>query len=530
MDRTARTHRLRTASLTVTGVVVAAALTACGGQSSPDSKGSSGDAVHGDKLTVAFGAPPNSLDPATITVAFSTYTQLSYDSLIRQAPDGSLVPDLAESWEYVGDGNTQFELTLRKGATFSDGSPVDAAAVKASLDYTRTQPGAQVPLLGAISDITTRGDDVVVIKLAAPNPMLPESLTQSFGVGQIIAPSGLEPGALTVDNPSQGAGPYVYDPKASVAGNHYTYTANHAYFDQSRIHYDSIEVRVIPDPQAQLNAIKTEQIDVIAGGAPPIAATAKSAGLSVTSVQSGWLGLDFLDRAGTVTEALGDVRVRQAINYAIDRDAIAKALTGGFGVGTTQTVVEGSDGYSDKAAGQYTYDVDKAKALLADAGYADGFSFDAVSSVYAGIDAVAQAIAGQLKTVGITMNIKTDTDQQTYIGDLTSHQYAAAAIPFGTLPMWGQGAALFGPGAFVFNPFQSSADDLNALFGQAAATDDEAQRADLDQQMQEYLVENAWFAPVTTTPFFYFTRTDLGGVEVSTAAPFSNPADWYDTK
>jgi peptide/nickel transport system substrate-binding protein len=507
-------------------------LAACGGQSSPDTGGNGGNGgpVHADKLTIAFGAPPNSLDPATITIAFSTYTQLSYDTLIRQAPDGTLEPDLATSWEYVGDGNTQFELTLRHGATFSDGTPVNAAAVKASLDYTRSQPGAQVPLLGAISDVSTRGDDVVIIKLAAPNPMLPEALTQSFAVGQIIAPSGLKPGALTVDTPSQGAGPYVYDATASVAGNHYTYTANDTYFDQSRIHYDTIEVRVIPDPQAQLNAIKTEQIDAIAGGAPPIAATAKSAGLSVTSVQSGWLGLDFLDRAGSVTKALGDVRVRQAINYAIDRDAVAKALTGGFGVGTAQTVVEGSDGYSDKAAGQYTYDVDKAKSLLADAGYADGFSFDAVSSVYAGIDAVAQAVAGQLKQVGITMNIKTDTDQQTYIADLTSHQYAAAAIPFGTLPMWGQGAALFGPGAFVFNPFQSAADDLSQLFAQAAATNDEAQRADLDQQMQEYLVENAWFAPVTTTPFFYFTRPDLGGVEVSTAAPFSNPVDWYDTK
>jgi ABC-type transport system substrate-binding protein len=398
------------------------------------------------------------------------------------------------------------------------------------LDYTRSQPGAQVPLLGAIANIATEGTDTVIINMAQPNPMLPEALTESYGLGQIIAPAGLKPGSLNVDKASQGAGPYVYDPSKSAAGDRYTYTANKKYFDQSRIHYKTIVIRVIADPQAQLNAIKTGQIDAIAGGAPPIAATAKSSGLAVTNVESGWLGISFLDRQGMVTKALGDVRVRQAINYAINRDAIAKALTGGFGSATTETVVKGSDGYSDKAASAYPYDPAKAKKLLAEAGYPNGFSFDAVSSVFGGIDAVAQAVAGQLKAVGITMKVTAVTDQQSYITKMTSRKFAAAAIPFGTMPMWGQGAALFGPGAFVFNPFQSSSDDLTKLYAQAAATSGDTARGTLDSQIEDYLVENAWFAPVTTTPFFYFTRSDLGGVKVSVAAPFSNPADWYNTK
>jgi peptide/nickel transport system substrate-binding protein len=180
-----------------------------------------GKPVAGDTLTLAFGAPPNSLNPGTISIAFSTYTQLAYDSLITQAPDGSLHPNLATSWKYVGTGNTRFDLALRSGVIFSDGSPLTADAVKASLNYARSQPGPQGPLLGGIASIDVTGPLSLSIKLSAPNPMLPEVLSQSYGLGQIISPKGVANAAgLTVANPSEGAGPYVYNPSASVPGDH----------------------------------------------------------------------------------------------------------------------------------------------------------------------------------------------------------------------------------------------------------------------------------------------------------------------
>jgi ABC-type transport system substrate-binding protein len=513
--------------------VVALVASACGASSNKSSseKSPTGKPVAGNTLTVAFGAPPNSLNPATISLAFSTYTQIAYDALITQAADGSLKPALATSWKYVGTGNSQLDLTLRAGVTFSDGSPLTAAAVKGSLDFVRTQPGPQTALLGAIASIGVTGPLTLSIKLAAPNPLLPEMLSQSFGVGQIISPAGVAKAAgLTVASPSAGAGPYVFDGSASVAGDHYVYTARAGYYDPSRQHYKKIIIRVIPDPQAELNALRTGQVDAIAGGNPSIASQVSSAGLRVLSVKNGWLGLDLFDRHGTVNKPLGDVRVRQAINYAIDRNAVTKALTGSYGSPTTQTVLKDQDGYSAAAAAQYAYDPAKAKSLMTAAGYPNGFTFSAVSSIYAGIDTMAQAVAGQLAKVGIKMKVTTVTDQGSYIGDITSKKFGAAAIPFGGLPIWAQGAELFLPQAFIFNPFGTADPGLSSLYAQAAGLGDDASRGPIDVKIENYLVDNAWFAPVTVTPFFYYARSNLGGLAASVREPFANPVDWYNTK
>jgi peptide/nickel transport system substrate-binding protein len=530
---TSRPGRDRGWTRLVTGVAIAgmtATLTACDGGSSAGSTGNgSGDPVVGDRLTIAAAAPPNSLDPGTVDNAFTTYTLLAYDPLIYRAADGSLEPDLAESWELVGDTNQQLDITLRGDATFSDGSKVTAEAVKASLEYAQSAPGAQAPMLAGMAFEVTDPTSITITS-ATPNPLLAETFTQFYGVGQIISPTGLaDPAALAADAESQGAGPYVLDPSDTVAGDHYTYTARDDYFDTVRQHYKKIVVRVIANAQASLNALKTGQVDVVIGGDATVASQVEAAGMNVAAVPFVFQGLNLLDRDGTVREPLGDVRVRQAINYAIDRETVTQAVLGDFGVPTTQTVVEGGDGYSETAAERYPYDVEKAKELLAEAGYADGFTLEVTSIQFAGIDTMAQAIQGQLAEVGITVELTTRTDVAAYIQDMTGGEFPAAAVGYGAQPLFLMGQGLFLPTAPVFNGFHTADPTVAELYTQAAAADPKT-RADLDRQLQEYLVENAWFTPVAFSPVLYYSRADLGGVEVSGAAPVATPLDWYDTK
>ena len=530
---TSRPGRDRGWTKLVTSVAIAgmtATLTACDGGSSAGSTGNgSGAPVAGDTLTIAAPAPPNSLDPGTVDNAFTTYTLLAYAPLIYRAADGSLEPDLAKSWKLVGDGNKQLDIILRDDATFSDGSKVTASAVKASLEYAQKAPGAQAPMLAGMTFEVTDPTSITITS-ATPNPLLAETFTQFYGVGQIISPQGLaDPGALAADGDSQGAGPYELDPSNTVAGDHYTFTARDHYFDTARQHYLLIVIRVIAFQQASLNALKTKQVDVVTSGDPTVASQVEAAGMHVAAVPFVFQGLNLLDRDGTVSTPLGDVRVRQAINYAIDRNAVSKAVLGRYGVPTTETVVEGGDGYSDKAADSYPYDVRKAKKLLAEAGYADGFTLKVTSIQFAGIDTMAQAIKGQLAKVGITLDLTARTDVAAYIQDMTGGQFPAAAVGYGAQPMFLEGPGLFLPSAPVFNGFHTDDPRVAELYTQAAAADPET-RADLDRQLQEYLVENAWFAPVAFSPVLYFSRADLGGVEVSGAAPVATPLDWYDTK
>jgi peptide/nickel transport system substrate-binding protein len=413
--------------------------------------------------------------------------------------------------------------------TFADGTPVDAAAVKQSLEYAKRAKGNQSQLLAGVSAIEATGPLELSIMLSEPNPMLPEILTQSYGLGGIISPAGVAaPDKLTVENPSAGAGAYVFDPKDSVAGDHYTYTANPNYHDKGKQHYKKVVIRVFANPQAGINAVQTKQVDIIKGDGST-AAQAKSAGLQIVAIPFVWQGLNLIDRGGEVAKPLGDVRVRQAINYALDRKTMAKAILGEYGVPTATTVVEGADGWSKEAADRYPYDPDKAKQLLTEAGYPDGFELPVLSVRAAGIDTMADAVAAQLAKVGIRVTLDEVTDAQAYIGGSTDKSFPAVAVGYGAQPMYLMGQGLFLPAAPIFNGFKTASDELASMYAEAASATPE-RRAELNAQMQLYLVDNAWFAPVAFSPVFYYARSDLGGIKVTPNAPIASPLDWYDTK
>ncbi|WP_084099539.1 ABC transporter substrate-binding protein [Demequina sp. NBRC 110051] len=509
--------------------VAALALAACGSQADPeasaDVSAAGGEMTQGGELVFAEQQAPPSLDPGTLDRAYTDFTMLAYDPLFYLTPQGEVEPRLAESWEFVGGENKELDVTLREGMTFSDGDPVTADAVVASLEYSRDAQGNHAHFLEDATFEAT-GDLTFAITVETPNPMLPKLLTQQYPIGQIISPQGLaDPAALDLASDTHGAGPYVYVPEESVPGDHYVYEANPDYYDPEQQHWDSVEIRIFADKQAALNAATTDQIMMFKGDGS-LAAQAQSSGLSVIANPGIMTGLFLIDRDGETVPALGDVRVRQAINYAIDRETVTTALLGEYGIPTFQTAIEGADGYSEANADLYAYDPDKARELLAEAGYADGFELPVMTAVFAGFEQMGEAIKGQLAEVGITVTTDVKTDIAAYSEGATDKSFGAFVGGYDANPIYQQGLDLFLPSSNFFNGFGTESEELNDLWLQAASADP-ATQADLDVQIEDYLLENAWFAPVAWAPVMYFATDSIGGVETSAGSPFASPLAWY---
>jgi peptide/nickel transport system substrate-binding protein len=466
-------------------------------------------------LKVAYGIGPSSLDPALLDQSGEWFIDLAYDPLIQMDAAGKPVPGLATSWRYVGTGNTTFELTLRPHVQFSDGSALTAAGVKAHLEHVQKANGPNAAYLASVRAIDVVGPLTLRLRLSQPNPLLPTMLSHQYVVGDVISPAALEHPA-TLATHTAGAGPYVLDRSATVSGDHYTYLPNPNYWNKSAIHYRRVEIKVIPNQNSVLDALRTGQANV-AGGDYTTAAGAKGAGLAVKFTPQVFMGLLLGDRGGKLSKPLADVRVRQAINHALDRKAIVKAMFDTYGRPTTQT--SNGDGYSPALDDAYPYDPVKAKALLAQAGYPNGFTLPVLSTPVFSGDTMTQAMAGQLQEVGIKLKTTSVSNAALYAGQLFGAKYPAAVIGYGSQPMYLEGPGLYLPKA-AFNPFRSSDAQLTALYGRLAGAAPE-QIGAMSRQIQQRLVDLAWFAPVGLAPLVYYAdkSVDPKSLKTSPQAP-----------
>ena len=144
---------------------------------------------------------------------------LAYESLTHQEPNGDIGPGLATSWHYIGNTNTEFSLTLRPDARFSDGTPVTASAVKAWLDYAYFKVKGSITGSVALKDITTSGNYTVVLHLSKPNSLMPYLLSEAEMWGYVGSPKAIAH-AAALGTGTDGAGRYVAVPSQSVAGQY----------------------------------------------------------------------------------------------------------------------------------------------------------------------------------------------------------------------------------------------------------------------------------------------------------------------
>ena len=501
----------------VLGLAITAALplAACANNGSGSSGGGSSSAQSGtasSTITMSLSSAPVSLDPSTSAVGlYNNYIVPAYASLLDESSSGQIIAGLADKWGYVGSNNETFQLTLRNGLKWADGTPITAADVVASLKYFAKGSGPSSPYLKGMT-FTAQGAYTVVIKSPAPDPVIPSLLTPGNLAGAIISPAGLKhPASLA--NSTDGAGEYVYDSAQSVPNDHYVYTPDKYYYDQSAIHYKSITIKVIPDYNSALEALKSGQIDFMPGNLDVASAVEGSSSVKVLSAPTIWSGIYLLDRDGVLVPALKDQRVRQALNYAIDRPAITSAIYGKYGTPLSQPAVPGTDGYSSSAESVYSYDPAKAKQLLAQAGDSKGLtipinypSFDPDSTK------LVQAVQSELAQVGVNLQLKADSNFGGWVNDLVSKKFAATILtPGAGGSEFFLASSTFMPGG-IMNIFGAADPQLSAAFSALSAAS-QAQESTAAQKVTDIAVQDALALPVSASSTIALFTPSLHGVQ-----------------
>ena len=181
----------------------------------------------------------------------------------------------------LDDANQRYELTLRDGLKFSDGTNLDAAAVKTYLDYVRAQPTSAAAALVNVSNIEVIDELSVGIDLSASDPGLTAMFSQSSPAAYIASPAAVaDPTSL--DFGSAGAGPYMFVPEDSTVNDLYTFVPNPNYWDPASVHWDEVAVRIIPNSSSMIEALRAGQIQA-SNGDPTTIQAAQDAGLTVVS-------------------------------------------------------------------------------------------------------------------------------------------------------------------------------------------------------------------------------------------------------
>ncbi len=372
----------------------------------------SGDPVDGGTLTFGSYSFPSSLDPTRTQAAGSnggTEMAAVYDTLVRTDPEsGEFVPQLAESIRHNGD-YTQFTLTLRDGATFSDGSPLDSGAVKWSVDRF-VEAGRDVAQVwdDAVTGIATPDPLTVEFTLNKPWAQFPVLL--AMGPGMIVGQGSGSGGEFT----PIGAGPYTV---AEFAPNEkIVLTARDDYF-AGRPHLDTVTFVPTSGAQQQLESLQSGQLSMTY-----INRDAKVIKDAIDSDLPGYLDIQGLGSLGFVNQAEGrpgaDARVRKAIAYGVDPEVIDQRTEDGLGIAGSDIVPEGSRWYDD--AHGVPFDPAQAKRYL-DEAKADGY--DGTLHYLAGSDptakAAALAVQAQLNAVGFDVRI----DYANSVNDLVRKMY-----------------------------------------------------------------------------------------------------------
>lgn len=492
--------RVRRWAAITAAVAVVSMVAACGSDSSSSSaSGSAGAAAEDSTFTVAVTTMPQKWDPYQQDWAsLQQAGQMVYATLVQQQQDGSLGPGLAQSWSYSDP--THFQLKLKSGLTFSDGEPVDAAAVKANLDRAATVKGPKTSQLATVQSVTATDSSTVDITLSEPNPSLPFILSQVMGM--VASPKALAD-QTSLDAEPVGAGAYTLDAANTTPGDTYTFVKNPTYWDAANVGVQTVVFKVLADTTASVNAFRSGQVDATVGTAGDVASISSVEGGTVIQQLSYFASLNLQDRNGTQVPALGSEQVRQAMNYAVDRKALQAVI--GEGQIATQIFMPGSGGYDASLDDAYPYDPDKAKQLLAAAGYPDGFDLTVTSTDYGNFLTYTQAVAEQLGKVGIRVQIN-NLPLKDYLAAKFTTTNPAYAWFFNASDAYLDTEQILLTDSH-FNPYQVTTPQIQSLFATAQTQTGDAVNATL-KQISGVAVDQATMLVTNYVNTYYFYNKD----------------------
>ncbi len=476
-----------------------------------------------DTLVFGRGGDSTSLDPITTTEGESFKVTINiFDTLLTYGKqDTTLQPGLAEKWEASDDG-LSYTFTLKKGVKFHDGTDFNAEAVVFNFNRWMNGDADQFPYYSmfggykkdeghVIKEVKAVDETTVQFTLKRPQATFLKNIAMScFG---IASPTAVEKdGDKFRENPV-GTGPYKFKEKAN---DKIVIEKNEDYYVDGEPKLKTIIFRTIPDNSARLNALTSGEIDLMDGVNPSDLETIKGnsaiQAIERPSMNIGYLGFN------VTKKPFDNPKVRQALSHAVDKQAIIDAFYLGMAEPAKNPLPDSVEGYNDEIQ-DYEFDLDKAKELLKEAGYPDGFTMDLwampVPRPYIPEGKkIAEAIQANFAKIGVKAEIQT-VEWATYLEKATAGEFPAY--------MLGWTGDNGDPDNFIYtlldkdsigsNNYSYYANDkLHDILIEAQTIVDQDKRNELYKQAQEIIHEDApWIPLVHSTPLLA-ASADLTGL------------------
>jgi ABC-type transport system substrate-binding protein len=448
-------------------------------------------AKKGGILKIAAPANPSSLDPATggsgadhsiLWTMYDTLIEWDYETL-------KPAPGLAK-WSYPAP--TTMVLDIQKGVKFHDGTDLDAEAVKFNLDRNRQDPRSNVKAdLTSVDVVDVTGPLQVTLRLKNKDTALPAILSDRAGM--MVSPTNLKALGTETNRKPVGTGPWKF---VSWADNEsVVVTRSDNYWRPGRPYLDGIEFAIIPEAATALRSVTAGEKELafsLPARLKPVIDRSKQ--LRVVAAPTLYCVQLYFNYARA---PLDNVKVRQAINFALDRDAFVKATMGGLGEAATMTLPSSHWAYDKSVSTLYPHDPDRARRLLAEAGFKDGVELTIGS--YSDQDSVqrSEVLQAQLAAAGIRLKFTRGTIPE------ISAQFFATEKKFDVLLSAWTGrpdpsmtyALGFDRGAY-YNAGRECDPELSKLIQQSRESEDLTERAAVFAKIQRFVMENALSAPI----------------------------------
>lgn len=449
-------------------------------------------------IVVAVDADVDTLHPTdfSTTVELGVLNQI-YDTLLYYSPDGTKDPEprIAESYEISDDG-LDYTFHLRDDVTFHDGTPVTADDVVFSIELYKASEyqGSQISML---SSVEATDEHTVVCHLDAPySPFL-----QGICSPMIASKAYYESSEDDFVNNPIGTGPYKFVSRAK--GSNIKLEANEDYY-RGAPEIKEVTFEVIPDSSTKAIALQTGEVnfaEIDSATKPQLEANPAITIAEVPTSAFSYIAMN------TEKEPFNDAKVRQAINYAIDRDNLVAVCYDGEAEVNSNICAKERFGYSDDQF-QYTYDPEKAKELLAEAGIETPYDLGEilVAEKYSNL---ATVIQNDLKAVGLDVTISVK-EFNSYISDLQNGSYGITALNMTlegdtqTLEM-----AFTSDYIGIANNARYSDEEMDKLFEQARTETDNDKRAEIFNEIFTKAQDEAIYAVMCNPMTLYAYNSDL---------------------
>jgi len=457
-----------------------------------------------------------------------------FASLLRYDEEWNPQPYLATEWEWSEDGKT-FTAKLRDDAVFHDGEPITSEDVAFSIMAAKKHHPFN-GMFNVVESVDTPDPHTVVFNLEQPHPALLIAL--SPGLSPILPKHIYDDGQELSNHPRNsedvvGSGPFKF--KSFAPGKEIVLERFDDFFIEDRPYLDRVVFQVNEDQTTLFLGLQQGNLQVVPFISDVSILQMVEADPSVDMTERGYEGVGSLHwlAINTAKEPFDDVRVRQAIAYAIDRDFIIEALTNGFG-GRADGPIISSSPYATDDRKVYELDLEKAGALLDEAGYeadADGTRFSAVIDIVPGVPfgkISAEYIRQQLRKIGIDAQLRTSADFPSWAQRIANHDFdmtTDSVFNWGD-PVIGVHRTYLSSNIrnVIWTNTQSYKNDrVDELLAQAAVELDDEKRKELYKEFQQIVAEEVPIIHTSESPVRTLFRPEVGNVPQSiwgTLSPF----------